>query len=118
MSGQPHDANATIGHAAGSSLSEQFEVAWQNALKGGRPPTFQRFLSQVSDEERATLQEELTRIDGEYRPRYAQYCSLAAAAVLNSTASPPTDPAITATSGTITVLPQAPSDPNATVDTG
>ena len=93
MSGQPHDANATFDQPSEPSLTRQFEDAWRIALKGGSPPSLDGVLAQAPEAQRLTLRSELTRIEGEYRPRRAtQFCSLAAAAVLQSAAAVPTDP--------------------------
>jgi serine/threonine-protein kinase len=116
MSGTPHDANATMDLSPGEpSLCEQFEAAWEQALKGGPPPAVDSFLALAPEAERPTLRGELTRIDSAYRPRHAQLCSLAAAAVLAAESLTPTGPPPSATS-TITVLPQPPAGPEHTID--
>src|SRR5438445_12276334 len=92
MSELPHDPNTTIDPSAGESiavLSAQFEAAWRKALRGGSRPSVDVYLAQVPESERTTLNDELTRIDAEYRRRHAQAASLVGAAVLNSMPSVP-----------------------------
>jgi serine/threonine-protein kinase len=87
MSELPHDANGTIDLSPGvsvASVSEEFETAWRKALRGGSRPSIDGYLAQVSDADRTALNDELTRIDAEYRRQHAQACSLMGAAVLNS----------------------------------
>jgi serine/threonine-protein kinase len=92
MSELPHDPNATIDPSLGESnalLTAQFEAAWRNALRGGSQPSVEKYLAQAPDCDRTALNDELTRIDGEYRRRHAQAVSLVGAAVLNSVQSIP-----------------------------
>src|SRR5438876_1163796 len=92
MSELPHDPNATIDPSAGDSnalLAAQFEAAWRKALRGASQPSVDGYLAQVPDSDRTALNDELTRIEGEYRRRLAQACSMVGAAVLNSVQSAP-----------------------------
>src|SRR5262245_49099939 len=112
MSELPHDANTTIdqpGDGPVATLSAQFEAAWRKALRGGTQPSIDGYLAQVPETDRTALNDELTRIDAEYRRKHAQAVSIAGAAVLNSVkAIPSTDEPDSAT------FVQSDVDPDAT----
>jgi tetratricopeptide (TPR) repeat protein/tRNA A-37 threonylcarbamoyl transferase component Bud32 len=112
MTERPHD-DRTIDFAPNKpapTAPERFEAAWQEALRGGAPPSLESFLEQASDLERAAVAEELTRLDREFKQRMAQMHSLQAAAVFRDDAPLP------ASARTIDFVPGRPRDPEATVD--
>ncbi|MBI3466977.1 MAG: serine/threonine protein kinase, partial [Planctomycetes bacterium] len=52
-------------------IADQFDAAWQKALKGWEPPNIESFLNAAPESDRLALRRELELIDQEYRQRVA-----------------------------------------------
>jgi tetratricopeptide (TPR) repeat protein/tRNA A-37 threonylcarbamoyl transferase component Bud32 len=51
------------------AIRREFEAAWQEALSGGAPPRIDVYLAQAPEAVRPALQDDLRRIEDDYRPR-------------------------------------------------
>ena len=90
MSELPHDANAIDQHPPETvaSVSRSSESAWRKRPR--RQPADDRRVSRARPRSGpSVLNDELTRIDADYRRKHAQACSMVGAAVLNSMQSVP-----------------------------
>jgi serine/threonine-protein kinase len=73
MNNRPSEETPTVslpGQDEIARVRQQFETAWRAGLKNGRLPEVDAFLSMIAEPLHATLRQELTRVDHEYRQRW------------------------------------------------
>jgi serine/threonine-protein kinase len=86
---RPNDKNSTVRLPDQDEIDrvrQQFETAWRAGLKNGRLPEVDAFLRMIAEPLHATLRQELTRVDHEYRQRLGN---------ARRALEPPADPAAT-----------------------